>query len=224
MKSEKTSNIEVRGYISPTPGLPLERQRQMAADAGCRHVYEHRPYAAGEPSQLDRWMQSLRAGDTAWLPSVLCLVAPVKGRPEGYRPLATMCAALNRILATGAIIVDARAGITSETPETWANHVSSCAQRVSSGTRTTASRIKALRKGQAASMPGIVARWHAPAMSARLKRQRVIWTSALGADDVRAHLDPELAGASTRTLYAILGPRRPNDPGAGGRGKIRGSR
>lgn len=224
MRAEKLQTTEIRGYISPTPGLPIERQRQMAADAACKHVYEHRPFRGGEHSQLDRWMQSLRAGDTAWLPSVLCLVAPVKGRPLGYRPLATMCAALNRILATGAIIVDARAGITSETPEAWAYHVLSCAQRVSAGTRTTASRVKALRKGQASALPGLVARWHAPAMSARLKLQRVIWTSALGADDVREHLDPELAGASTRTLYAILGPRRPNDPGAGGRGRTRNRR
>lgn len=224
MKAEKHQTVEIRGYISPTPGLPIERQRQMAADAGCKHVYEHRAFGIGEHSQLDRWMQSLRAGDTAWLPSVLCLVMPVRSRPDGYKPLAAMCAALNRILATGAIIVDARTGITSETPERWANHVSSCAQRVSSGTRTTASRVKALRKGQATPMPGIVARWHAPAMAKRLAKQKAIWTGAGSIPAVREHLDPELAGASSRTLYAILGVRRPNDPGAGGRGRIRGSK
>lgn len=39
-----------------------------------------------------------------------------------------------------------------------------------------------------------------------------------------ATLDPELSGASSRTLYDILDVRRPNDPGAGGRGKTRGSK
>lgn len=223
MKREKTLLAEIRGYISPTPGLPIERQRQMAADARCRHVYEHRPHVAGEPSQLDRWMQSLRAGDTAWLPSVLCLVAPVRGRPPGYRPLAAMCAALARILAAGAIVVDARAGITSADPAAWADHVETCTRRVSAGTRSRASRVRALQKGQRSAGRGIVARWHAPAMAAQLKRQCAIWTSALPLDEVREHLDPELASASSRTLYAILGVRRPGDPGAGGRGRRRGS-
>lgn len=67
-------------------------------------------------------------------------------------------------------------------------------------------------------------RWHAPAMSKRLKLQKAIWTGAGTIDDVRELLDPELSGCSSRTLYDILDVRRPNDPGAGGRGKTRGSK
>lgn len=224
MKHLQISNTQIRGYISPTPGLSIEMQRRMAADAQCKVVYEFGELDTGGMLPRDRWMSSLRRGDIAWLPAVRCLVFPKNGRPDGYRPVPDMCRALNLMLATGVIIADARAGITSETPELWANHVYNEGRKISAGVRPEHVRLKARKAADAVRLPGLKARWHAPAKRADLKRQKVIWTSALSLQDVREHLDEELQGCSSRTLYDILGGRRPNDPGAGGRGKTRGSK
>lgn len=224
MKHIQTSNRHVRGYISPTPGLSIEMQRKMAADAGCAVVYEFGKLDAGGMRPRDRWMSTLRRGDVAWLPAVRCLVFPKNGRPEGYRPVPDMCRSLNLMLATGVIIADAKAGITSETPEAWAEHVYNEGRKISAGLRPEHVRVKMRKAAEEARQPGLKARWHAPAMAKRLKLQKAIWTGAGSIEDVRELLDPELSGASTRTLYDILDVRRPNDPAAGGRGKVRGSR
>lgn len=224
MKHIQTSKSEIRGYLSPTPGLSIEMQRRMAADAGCTVVYEHGPVDRGGLHPRDRWMQSLRSGDTAWLPAIRVLVLPREHRPKDYRPVPDMCRALNLLLASGVIVTDARARITSETPETWAEHVYNEGRKISAGLRPEHVRRKALAAADAVRQPGLKARWHAPAMAKRLKLQKAIWTGAGSIEDVRELLDPELSGASTRTLYDILDVRRPNDPAAGGRGKVRGSR
>lgn len=221
MKHLQTSNTEIRGYISPTPGLSIEMQRRMAADAGCAVVYEFGVRDTGGLLPRDRWMSTLRRGDVAWLPAVRCLVLPKQGRPSGYRPMPDMCRALNLMLAIGVIIADARAGITSETPEAWANHVYNEGRKVSAGLRPEHIRVEMRRAADAVRQPGLKARWHAPAKRADLVRQRAIWTSALDDDEVLKHLDDGLAGYSLKTLYGVLGVRRPNDPGAGGRGRKR---
>lgn len=221
MKHVQTSKTHIRGYISPTPGLSIEMQRKMAADAGCAVVYEFGKADTGGMLPRDRWMQSLRRGDVAWVASIRCLVFPKRDRPEKYRPVPDMCRALNLMLATGVIIADAKAGITSETPELWAEHVYNEGRKISAGLRPEHVRVKMRQAAEAVRQPGLKARWHATAKRADLKRQKVIWTSALSDEDVREHLDPELAGYSLRTLYGVLGHRRPNDPGAGGRGRKR---
>jgi len=214
----------MRGYISPTPGLSIEMQRKMAKDAGCAVVYEFGKADTGGMLPRDRWLSTLCPGDTAWLPAVRCLVFPKQWRPEGYRPVPDMCRALNLMLATGVIIADARAGITSEDPKAWAEHVYNEGRKISAGLRPEHVRRKALAAAEAVREPGLRVRWLAPAKRADLKRQQVIWTSALSDEEVREHLDPELAGYSLKTLYNVLGVRRPNDPGAGGRGRKRKSR
>lgn len=213
LSGKPTIPVETRGYICPIPGLPIERQRQMATDAGCKVVFEQGKLDHGGMIPLDRWMSSLRPGDTAWLPSILCLVLPAKYRPKRYRPMTAMNTCLNRLLATGVIVVDARAGITSQSPEDWANHVESCCNKISAGMRSHAKLVKM----RAAIRPGLKARWHAPAMAEKLAFQKTIWTSAGTITDVRKHLDDEFKECSIVTLYSILGVRRPNDPKSGGR-------
>lgn len=199
-------------------------QDQMAKDAKCHRIFRHGPRDTGGLFPRDRWLDVFRAGDTAWLASIRCLVIPKEDRPEGHRPVPGMCAALNRLLATGVIVADARAGITSETPELWAEHVYNEGRKISAGLRPEHVRLKMREAAEAVRVPGLKARWHAPAMAERLTLQKAIWTGAGSIEDVRELLDPELSGASSRTLYDILDVRRPNDPGAGGRGKVRGSK
>lgn len=217
MKHLQSSNTQIRGYISPTPGLSIEMQRRMAADAGCKVVYENGKIDTGGMIPVLRWISSLRAGDTAWLPSVMCLVIPKRDRPADYRPMSSTCMMLNQILAMGVTIVDARARVSSRDPEAWAKHVFACSQRISSGTRTLASRRMAAKKATAAIEPGLKARWSVPEMAAKLVLQKALWTGAGTIKDARELLDEDLRRASTRTLYSLLGPRRPHDPKAGGR-------
>lgn len=221
MLSGKTYKSEIRGYVCPIPGLPIPVQRRMAADANCRHVYEAGPLDTGGLLPRDRWMQSLRPGDTAWLPSIRCLILPAAYRPQPYRHVADVCRCLNMLLATGVIIVDAKARVTSEDPEAWANHVYQEGLKISAGIRPEHVRKRAYKAAEAAREPGVTARWLAPAMAEQLERQRVIWTGAGSLERVMRQLDPDLRGRSSRTLYEILGQRRPGDPGAGGRGKKR---
>lgn len=224
MKSVQTDKTETRAYLSPLSGFPVERQRIMAADARCNAIYVHGPVDTGGMHPRERWMDDLRAGDTAWLPSIRCLVLPARDRPERYRPLAEMCRALNKLLAKHVLIVDAKAGCSSADPEKWADHVYAEGQHVSAGMRSIVQRRKSIRKAAALRLPGVRARWAAPAMAAELERQRVIWTGAGTVDRVIRHLHPELRAMKLRTLYDILGPRRPDDPTAGGRGRKRKSR
>lgn len=218
LSAKPTFAAEMRGYICPVPGLPIERQRQMADDAGCKVVYECGNVDTGGMLPLDRWVQTLRPGDIAWLPSILCLVLPSKFRPKRYRPMTAMNTYLNRLLAAGVIVADARANITSQSPDQWAKHVEACCNKISAGLRSHAK----LAKMRSAIAPGLKARWHAPAMAEKLARQKAIWTGAGSIKDVRKHLDPEFHECSIPTLYAVLGVRRPFDPNAGGRPSQKG--
>lgn len=224
MKAIKLQTGQIRGYIRGIPGLHIDVQREMAKTAGCKVVYEAGEDGAGSLGVRGRWLASLHPGDTAWLPSILCLVLPPKERADAYRPTSDLCSTIVRIMATGAIIVDVRAGITSEDPTKWANHVLWASNKASQGERPEHVRRRAAKKASAKRLPGLALRWAQPEMADRLERQMVIWTGAGTLERVMRQLDPELRGCSSRTLYEILGPRRPNDPGAGGRGKTRGSR
>ena len=201
----------------------MSRQQQMARDAECHYVYEHGE-RAGQRSVRAAWIASLRPGDIAWLPDVRCLLLPAAERGDDYSPTADLAAATNHILATGATIADARGGVSSAEPAKWAAHMLAATSKAGHGERSQASVRKALNKAREAVGPGIKARWHAPAMARELARQRAIWTGAGSLESIWEHLHPELAGCSPRTLYDVLGVRRPNDPRAGGRGKTRGAR
>lgn len=224
MKASKVQTPQVRGYLRGIPGLHIDVQRQMAKIAQCSAVYEAGEEGAGSMGARGRWLVSLHPGDTAWLPSIMCLILPAKERPDDYRPTADLCATIVRVMATGAIIVDVKAGVSSEDPVKWANHVLLSSGRASQGERPEHVRKRSAKKASAKRLPGLALRWAQPEMAEQLERQKVIWTGAGTLDRVMRHLDPELRGCSSRTLYLILGPRRPDDPGAGGRGRTRKSR
>lgn len=213
---------QVRGYIRAIPGLPIARQLEMATDANCLHIYEWGE--AGKRTDVRAaWVRSLRAGDTAWLPSVLCLVLPPDSRPERYRPTSDLGAVLAELCARGVLIVDAKAGVSSLDPSKWGAHIRCAMERASQGERSRAAIRRARKKTEAQRMPGTVARWLADGKSKDREAARRVWTSTLFLSDTAAAeaLPPELSVLSGSSLRRILGPRRPNDPSAGGRGKKR---
>lgn len=213
-------NTHIRAYIRAIPGLPIVRQREMAADAGCGVVYEYREF-----KHMDiraQWAKAFQPGDTAWLPSILVLVTPPADRKPRSRPVSDMAAVIADVLARGAIIVDGRTGITSKDGSRWANHVEWAAAKASQGERSLKSQRKAISAAHAARGPGMVARWRAPAKKADRDKARAIWCSTLYSsdDEARAWLPEELSTLSGSSLRRIFGPRRPGDKRAGGRPKI----
>lgn len=225
LSGKQHSRPETRAYIRSIPGLPVAKQRQMAEDARCHVIFE---FGTSKRDLRDDWMRSLRAGDTAWLPSILCLVVPPDARPKRFRPVADLGAVLAELCSRGVIIYDAKADLQSvnpdnsedlTTPRLWADHVRWAMERASQGERSLASLARARKKAAGLREPGIVARWKARAKAADLKAARMIWTSSMFSSDVEAAaaLPEDLAKLSGPTLRRILGRRRPGDKRAGGR-------
>ncbi|MDX2289697.1 MAG: hypothetical protein NW217_12850 [Hyphomicrobiaceae bacterium] len=204
-----------RGYIRPIPGLPIERQRQMARDAGCDAIYEWE----GGVGRLD-WIKGLRSGDTAWVPSLLVLTTP-PGQRDGTKPSAELAAIISAALGRGAVIVEAVTGRTSRDKCEWAERVQQAVAHASQGERPLAVRKHQTRQATAARVAaGVTARWLALKGSAEYEQARAIWTSAAYEtwEQARAALpDDELRRLSRPSLYAIFDARRPGDKRAGGR-------
>lgn len=201
------------------PGIRRSVLDQMVVDAKVDVVYD---YDKSGPREVERFVKDCFAGETLLMASALCLVLPPKDRPDGYKPATALCAALGEALAVGVTLIDIKGqgdgSITSGKPAEWGRHLEWLGARASQGER----KLKAKRKRFVRAPAGIRARWLASTMAERLEAAKIIWTSGrLDAEQARAKLPPDLREAGERTLYDILGPRRPNDPAAGGRGRKR---
>lgn len=205
-----------RAYLRGIPSLSLDRQKELAAKANCDHTYEWLE-GGRKINARDRWLNSLRPGDEAWLADIRVLVLPKPPRTIGpQRDLGSIIAA---VLATGAIIVDDRTGITSRDRKDWANHVEWALGIVAQGERNRRAVWRNAAKARAGK--GLAPKWKSDAMVKDRESAARIWRDAKyrSADAARADLPEELRGASMRTLYNIFGQRRPGDKSAGGRGK-----
>lgn len=213
MKRE-TLKTQARAYLRAIPGLGIERQRQMSRDAGCFAVYEHDAPSHSSGTQRDQWVASLRPGDIAWVPSVQCLLLAPKRRGDDYSPTADLASITNHVLAIHAVLLDVRAGVSSESPADWAAHVLREARRAGQGERPIAARKSTSKAGVEARWSGVTARWKAPAMADQLEMQQAIWTSSkMTIAQKKRKLHPELRTLSNPTLYGILG----DTGGRGGR-------
>lgn len=209
-------------FIRTIPGIRRSVLDQMVVDAKADVVYD---YDKSGPIEVERFVKDARAGDTLLMASALCLILAPKDRPERYKPATALCAKLGEALAIGVHLIDIKGqgngSISSAKPGEWGAHLAWLGAKASQGER----KKQAKRKQAARAPAGIRARWLASTMAERLEAAKIIWTSGrLTAEQARAKLPPDLREAGERTLYGILGPRRPNDPAAGGRGKTRGSR
>lgn len=212
---------QIRAYMRGIPALPVERQRELAAIAGVDHVYEWGEHGRASNAR-DAWIRSLIRGDVAWLADLRVLTMPKPPRKSG--PMRDLGAAIAAVLATGAVIYDSRAGIRSDDRERWQNHVEWALETARNAERNQ-KRAKARAKRKP-SGKSLVAKWLSDVMTKQRAEAARLWRDPIyaTADDACAALPAELQRASTRTLYKILGVRRPNDPGAGGRGKTRTKR
>jgi hypothetical protein len=193
------------------PGLSIAVQQRMADAAVCNVVYGE-TVSKSIARERDRWIKDSRPGDTLWLPSLRCLVLPTKARPPRYRPGADLAATIAELSARGVRVVDASAGVSTDDPAAWGAHV----RKIVAGAASV-DRKQTGKRASGAKEDGIVAHWLSPSMADRLAVQRAIWTGAGTIDAVVPLLDQELQRLGQRTLYYILGRRRPHDKRAGGR-------
>lgn len=213
-----TLQTEIRGYIRGIPAIPVDRQRELAAIAKCRHVYEWGEHGR-KINVRDAWIKSLRPGDIAWLADIRCLTLPKPPRKSG--PMRDLGAAIAAVLATGAIIHDDRTGITSRDRARWANHVSWALETARNAERN---QKRAKKRGPHKPSPRALAtKWLAASMAEQREAVARIWRDPKfkTAAEAQAAMPMELQGVSMRTLYTIFDVRRPDDPTAGGRGKKR---
>lgn len=207
----------IRGYIAPVPGLSVETQRRMADDFGCSVVFEH-----GETRGIDarhQWLLKMRPGDVAWVPDLRVLVRRARDL-NGVRPSADVASVLAAVPATGAVLVEARTGIRSDSRE-WPARVAELVGRVNSIHRSRRKALASARKARAARPLGIVTRYKADPEF--LKRWGPVWRDPrhATAEAARDALPEELRGLSIASLYRLFEGRRPGDPSAGGRGMKR---
>lgn len=180
----------------------------MARDVGCTVVIEHDAPTHSPMSQRERWADSLRRGDTAWVPSIQCLLLAPKLRTGGYSPTADLAMITNHVLAIGAVLVDARGRVSSEKPAEWAHHVLIEAKRAGQGERPAIVRKRTAKAGADARWSGVTARWLSGGMADQLEMQVAIWTSRkLSMVQAKRKLHPELRELSRTTLYNLLGDR-----------------
>lgn len=213
-----TLQTEIRGYIRGIPAIPVDRQRELAAIAKCRHVYEWGEHGR-KINVRDAWIKSLRPGDIAWLADIRCLTLPKPPRKSG--PMRDLGAAIAAVLATGAIIHDDRTGISSRDRARWANHVSWALETARNAERN---QKRAKKRGPHNPSPRALAtKWLAASMAEQREAVARIWRDPKfkTAAEAQAAMPEALQRVSMRTLYTIFDVRRPDDPTAGGRGKKR---
>lgn len=210
----QTSPIQTRAYIRGIPAMPVERQRELAEAAGCHHVYEWGAHGRSVDMRY-YWINSLIPGDTAWLADIRALTLPKPPRKSG--PMKDLGGAIAAVLATGAIIVDDRAGIRSDDKKRWQKHVEWALSTARAAERNQ-KRSKTFRKGKP-TLRSIAIKWQSATMEKQRLQAARIWRDPKykTAREAQAELPDELQRVSIRTLYTILDVRKPNDKRAGGR-------
>lgn len=220
-----TASHNITAYLRPAPRLPLSTQRDMAADAGIKRIFEHGE--AGRQDVRSALIRSLRPGDTLWLPRLDVLAAPEADRVKGKRRVMAkddLAAAIADVLGRGAIIVDGMIGVTSRDGAAWADRVQWAMRRVSSGIPSRAEARKRARKGGAAMAAASVAnRWLAPAMDKTRERWAAVWRDPKYPNaQAAADALPEPLTGRVHLARRIFDGRDPARKGVGGRPPKRG--
>lgn len=207
---------QARAYIRGIPSLPVDRQREMAADYGYDYIYEWAE-AGRKIDVRDRWINSLRNGDIALVGDLRCLIKPKPPRESG--PQIDLADTLIAIIEQGAVIVEMRTGIRSDDRKEWQKRRKEALAQAAQGERDQRSQQRAMTKARA--KRGVSIRWRSPAMAKQREAAARIWRDPIYKTwrEAQAALPEELHTVSLRTLYTIFDVRHPGDLRAGGRGK-----
>lgn len=173
MKRAKPTETPVdealRMLIVERPGYLVQRQRDMLASLG--HGVEY--------LDADAWARSLRPGDRAAL-CWLHLLAPAPG--SSAKPLKALDAAIDRVMATRAILIEAATGARSDDVEKWPAARAAARDLVRSGRHMTRREArKRGEKGRAARPQSAKQRWEAEPRL--MKQAQALWKSRAYSND-----------------------------------------
>lgn len=160
----------VRAYLRPLKGLPVERQRAMceAALPGAGITY----YDAHE---REAWLRALRSDEIA-LVARLDVIPEPKRPGIKTRPMTDFSGALAEAQRKAHAVVDAEARLSSRDTG-WRALVEYHGQRIARGARRLAKKdaSRMARTRWDAAEPGTVERWQSPAMRAERERWGQHW-------------------------------------------------
>lgn len=202
-----THVVNIRAYLRPLRGLPVERQREM-----CEAACPGQTITFYEVNEREAWLRALRSDEIA-LVARLDVLAEPKRPGVKTRPMADFSAALSEAQRRARAVMDAETGASSSDPgSSWRRLVEYTGQRLARGTRRLvkkdAKRMARKRWDKAA--PGLRERWQSPAMRTEFERWAQHWrdpqhTAASAFAALPEHLQKEFG--SLTTARRIFGRR-----------------
>lgn len=195
----------VRAYLRPLKGLPVERQRAMCETAcpGASITY----YDAHE---REAWLRALRRDELALVARLDVLPEPKRPGVK-TRPMADFSGALTEAQRKAHAVMDAEARLSSA-DKGWRELVEYHGHRIARGHRELP-KLRAKRMARNrwdAAEPGVVERWHSLAMRTEFQRWAQHWrdpqhTAATAFAALPEHLQKEFG--SLTTVRRIFGTR-----------------
>lgn len=204
-------------YLRGINGLPIEVQREMARDAGCKITYEHNDVQGKDSREL--FKARLTKADIAWVAS---LAVFVKRRKElgRIRMGADLSGYVTEVIRVSERLEVATRNISSDDPE-FAGLLKSTLQSISIATRDPKKVAEIMKKARKArAKPGMISRWHAAPMREKFERQLALWQSMRFKTDQEAiaALHPDLQSMSPSAARRFFkAGRRPSRKGMGGK-------
>jgi hypothetical protein len=195
------------------PGIPSNRQRDRATDAGATVIYDAETDGLGA---REAWIKSLRSTDTAVIDRLALLAHPKSAAVP--RPSADFTGALVRLMQRGCRIVEAHSGVSSDAPEAFVQACVDAANQVAAGRRLTSARARKMGEpGRRRNIENSAAvALQRPDMKRELAAIRSMWRNrsdyphrdeAAAAINAMLH-EKGLPGlGSAMTLYRLLGGR-----------------
>lgn len=167
-----THVANVRAYLRPLRGLPVERQREM-----CEAACQGQTITYYDAHEREAWLRALRSDEIA-LVARLDVLAEPKRPGVKTRPMADFSATLSEAQRRARAVMDADTGTSSADPgSSWRRLVEYTGQRLARGTRRLVkkdAKRMAHRRWDAAE-PGTVERWQSKAMRAEHGRWAQHW-------------------------------------------------
>lgn len=167
-----THVANVRAYLRPLRGLPVERQREM-----CEAACPGQTITFYEVHEREAWLRALRSDEIA-LVARLDVLAEPKRPGVKTRPMADFSATLSEAQRRAHAVMDAETGASSsDHGSSWRRLVEYTGQRLARGTRRLVKKDakRMARRRWDAAEPGTVERWQSPAMRSEFARWGQHW-------------------------------------------------
>lgn len=187
----------IRAYLRPLKGLPVERQRAM-----CEAAFPGASITYYDAHEREAWLRALRSDEIALVARLDVLPEPKRPGIK-TRPMADFSGTLTEAQRKAHAVMDAEARLSS-LDKGWRELVEYHGQRIARGHRELPKkRAKGMaRKRWDKAEPGVRERWQSPAMRAEFERWAQHWrdpqhTAASAFAALPEHLQKEFGSLTT---------------------------